>query len=59
MSTLHSDATPVPNPGKRWVKPFVEEIALEPTDDVLGACWTSSTSSPTYPACTHVTGCYL
>jgi|WetSurMetagenome_2_1015567.scaffolds.fasta_scaffold07424_4 hypothetical protein len=50
--TADRDANHGSEQGKRWVKPLVEEVVLEPTDDVLGSCWSSTSPGPTQP-CPH------
>jgi hypothetical protein len=42
---------------KRWVKPLLEEVVLEPTDDVLGICWKGSSPAPVPGACSLVLNC--
>lgn len=49
--TAQSGANHGPEREKRWVKPLVEEVVLEPTDDVLGACYQSSSVAPVPGAC--------
>jgi hypothetical protein len=53
-----TESTPNPTGKRRWVKPRVETVELKPTDDVLGACWASSTGSPVAGACTRTAGCF-
>lgn len=50
-----------PNSGekRRWVKPAVMTVDLKPTDDVLGACWSSGTASPVVNQCNRlIFGCF-
>ena len=52
MNSIDTNSAPVQRTGKQWVKPLIEEVSLEPTDDILGACYTSSSPSPDLGACT-------
>ncbi len=40
-----------PPPKLTWEKPRVEDISLEPSQDVLGFCQTSAFTNPSSVAC--------
>lgn len=42
MNSIDTNIAPVQRTGKQWVRPLIEEVSLEPTDDILGACYTSA-----------------
>jgi hypothetical protein len=43
---------------KRWERPRIEEVVLEPSEDVLGTCPTSSTATIRTGVCRLTSGCY-
>ena len=42
---------PQPPPRLKWEKPRVEDISLEPSQDILGFCMTSAFNNPSAGAC--------